>query len=1029
MPDPHLDALLAEAGWVLTLAKRLARDQAAAEDIAQSTLALALERRPSVDGGLRPWLAKVAHRLARSTVRSHVRRQDREAQAAPNRDASSIGSDEVLERFELQQDLAKRVAALPEPYRGVLIRRYYEGLSVKQIAIASGATSETVRSQLARGLERIRLQYGKPSGRHNALGVFLIAAGPSTSFLSRSTTQIVTMQTSTKIAAATVGLIVATLAVVQPDFGLSNGLHSDGLKAPLVLDLFAGDESDADSLGNAPTEGTPRLALATVATAVADGNRTPATVEDEMPMISIVRARILGSDLKPLAGATLSSIHPDGRARGTHNVAESDGEGHVVLRLPDNSMRTWRGIEVFDMVFAAGGANHATSFLIKLPKLHGDTDLGDIRLEAGGAFTGICLDTKGRGIPGAVVYAGASVITESPETRRIRGPKLGVMRPRTISAADGSFKLSGIQASLLNGRSPGARLWAHAPGHLWTITDPFTLAPRGSVEVGQILLEEVPPELLVQGTVVRPDGLPAAGARVGFASTGAPNVGHVEADESGHFMVIAKDDSPMDLVARDATGEYGMSDLQTVKRGEIAKLQLMPKRIMSVTITDTDGVPIGDAHFMPILMVAPSYSVDEGRLVPGEEWLYVDEVGHLNIEVPGGKFTLTARQTGFGSKTVGPFEYDSAPDELTITMQRGAQLTGRVLAYGKPVEAARVSAMRSHWSFVAMTGGFPSRYVSGSQPVLTDAEGRFKAPVKANWGALGVIARIDGLAAGEVSFDHQPGESVRDIEIHMTEGGAIEGSVIPPAGMEAPGLFIGASRADGAPLSTIVDADGSYRFEGLSPGNWRIEGRLRPVGTELLSTSNRPDDMEFGWNVVVVDRETTKFDVDMHHLVDVSIEGRLRINGGVPISGWTVEVVRPRHEGGLNTVPAVELDSQGRFSISTRPGRVDLRLIGKLTGGATVELLRELQLQGPVFEWEEILLTGPVEERVEGNPSQVRFVHGIEDRGDRELTIVPVDQNGFLKSHVPIGNSSLEIPVEDPSARSAWEIIQMVEVR
>ena len=32
LPDPHLDALLAEAGWVLKLAKRLARDQAAAED-------------------------------------------------------------------------------------------------------------------------------------------------------------------------------------------------------------------------------------------------------------------------------------------------------------------------------------------------------------------------------------------------------------------------------------------------------------------------------------------------------------------------------------------------------------------------------------------------------------------------------------------------------------------------------------------------------------------------------------------------------------------------------------------------------------------------------------------------------------------------------------------------------------------------------------------------------------------------------------------------------------------------------------
>ncbi len=50
-PDPHIDARLAGAGWVLALAGRLARDQAAAEDIAQSTLALALERRPALGQG------------------------------------------------------------------------------------------------------------------------------------------------------------------------------------------------------------------------------------------------------------------------------------------------------------------------------------------------------------------------------------------------------------------------------------------------------------------------------------------------------------------------------------------------------------------------------------------------------------------------------------------------------------------------------------------------------------------------------------------------------------------------------------------------------------------------------------------------------------------------------------------------------------------------------------------------------------------------------------------------------------------
>ncbi|MEM1452138.1 MAG: sigma factor, partial [Planctomycetota bacterium] len=64
--DPGLtDALLREAGWVRALARRLARDQAAADDAAQGALALALQKRPDPGRGLRPWLARVVARLAR----------------------------------------------------------------------------------------------------------------------------------------------------------------------------------------------------------------------------------------------------------------------------------------------------------------------------------------------------------------------------------------------------------------------------------------------------------------------------------------------------------------------------------------------------------------------------------------------------------------------------------------------------------------------------------------------------------------------------------------------------------------------------------------------------------------------------------------------------------------------------------------------------------------------------------------------------------------------------------------------------
>ena len=157
------EALLAEAGWVRNLALTLARDAASADDVAQGTLALALERRPREDGSLRPWLARVADRLARSARRSDARRRLREVQAAARSRATAPGSDELLARLEEQERLSARVRALPEPYRGVLLRRFYEGQSAAQIARATGASAATVRSQLARGLERLRVEDARRS--------------------------------------------------------------------------------------------------------------------------------------------------------------------------------------------------------------------------------------------------------------------------------------------------------------------------------------------------------------------------------------------------------------------------------------------------------------------------------------------------------------------------------------------------------------------------------------------------------------------------------------------------------------------------------------------------------------------------------------------------------------------------------------------------------------------------------------------------------------------------------------------------
>ena len=55
------------------------------------------------------------------------------------------------------------VAKLPEPYREVVVLRYFAELSVADIAAATQRPEGTVKAQLHRGLERLRLRLWEAS--------------------------------------------------------------------------------------------------------------------------------------------------------------------------------------------------------------------------------------------------------------------------------------------------------------------------------------------------------------------------------------------------------------------------------------------------------------------------------------------------------------------------------------------------------------------------------------------------------------------------------------------------------------------------------------------------------------------------------------------------------------------------------------------------------------------------------------------------------------------------------------------------
>lgn len=165
-PAVPLETLLAHADWVRALARRLVADPASADDVEQEVWRAALENPPREETNPRGWLASVARNAARSLGRQRTRRAARERRVA--RAEALPATSELVAETELSRELAGEVLALEEPYRTVLLLRYWRALDVDAIARAQSLPRETVRTQLRRGLERLRERLDRRFGAREA---------------------------------------------------------------------------------------------------------------------------------------------------------------------------------------------------------------------------------------------------------------------------------------------------------------------------------------------------------------------------------------------------------------------------------------------------------------------------------------------------------------------------------------------------------------------------------------------------------------------------------------------------------------------------------------------------------------------------------------------------------------------------------------------------------------------------------------------------------------------------------------------
>ena len=174
--NPKLEELLRHTRWIEELARRLVRDPAAAQDLAQSAWVIALrsEERP---GNLRGWLGSVLRNLARERHRREARRPEVERAAAHSEKLPSPG--ELLARAEAERHLVEVVTSLDEPHRTTLLLRYFEGLTPAEIAEREGVELAVITHRITRAHARLRERLGGREGWLAALVPILRRPAPA----------------------------------------------------------------------------------------------------------------------------------------------------------------------------------------------------------------------------------------------------------------------------------------------------------------------------------------------------------------------------------------------------------------------------------------------------------------------------------------------------------------------------------------------------------------------------------------------------------------------------------------------------------------------------------------------------------------------------------------------------------------------------------------------------------------------------------------------------------------------------------
>ncbi|MFN0207267.1 MAG: sigma-70 family RNA polymerase sigma factor [Planctomycetota bacterium] len=442
----HLSDLLTHDAFVRSLARSLVYDSSTADDVAQEAWLSALQNPPHDGGSIKSWFATVVRNFSSKSRRGSVRRAIRER--AHVRDEIAPSTAEILEREAVRRRVVEQVVSLDEPYRTVVLLRYFDHLPPRDIARKLQIPVETVRTRLKRALIQLRERLDE---QHS--GSRVAWCGPL------SALAVIDITVRTKViasAAAAVFLVSAFLGIVY--FTPPPDVAAENLKYPIAGADAGGSNAIATKVDRVPAG--PSAEAAGVSTAQAN-------VKDAARAIpGTLRVQILwGDDNTPAAGvfATVSdsNYNSDPYLRARRYQTGSDGS-FIIEGVGNNNMTIHADRGGYANVSTAPGRK--SEIVVTIPP--------------GMSVEGRVVDEQGSVVANAQIFLSEQLF--DCDAHQVAS-----------SSADGKFTIRSVRNDALI----GARAAGHGPSNLYTLRGKagakrnitLTLRGRGGSAGGQVI--------------------------------------------------------------------------------------------------------------------------------------------------------------------------------------------------------------------------------------------------------------------------------------------------------------------------------------------------------------------------------------------------------------------------------------------------------------------------------------------------------------------------------------------------------------